>query len=150
MSERIKIKFKKIHPEAKEPTRQRWGDAGYDLTSISEKVRLEPTGPYVEYDTGIAVEIPEGWAGFIFPRSSITTKTSLMLGNCVGVIDSNYRGSIKAQFRNVNQMGGKKYNVGDNIMQMIILPIPNVSWEEVDILSETERGDQGFGSSDTI
>ena len=123
------------------------GAACFDLVAAKEDIKLSPTGPMVEYDTGLSFEIPEGHVGLIFPRSSITTKTTFMLGNGVGVIDSDYRGTVKFQFRNVNPQAGKKYNVGDRIGQMMILPIPAVRIMQVEKLSESERGEGGFGST---
>lgn len=144
----MKVNIQKLHPEAVIPEYAKPGDAGLDLVAISEKVKLEATGPYVEYGTGLVIEIPEGHVGLIFPRSSVTTKTTLTLGNAVGVIDSGYRGEIRFQFRNLAHVAGKKYNVGDRVGQLIIMPYPLIEWNEVEELSETDRGEGGFGSTD--
>jgi dUTP pyrophosphatase len=143
----MEIKIKKLHEDAKLPIRATDGSAGYDLSAVSEKLKATLTGPLAEYDTGLSFEIPKGHVGLLFPRSSITTKTTLMLGNAVGVLDSDYRGSVKFQFRQVNPAAGRKYKIGDRIGQIVILPIPSLDFIEVDELSDTGRGDGGMGST---
>jgi len=96
--------------------------------------------------TGIAVEIPPGYFGAIFPRSSVREKR-MMLSNCVGVIDSGYRGEITFSFRLFRDSFGAEYNPGDRIGQLVILPLPEVEFEEVLVLSESKRGTGGFGST---
>lgn len=140
------VKVKKTIPSAVLPQFATSGAGGADLTAATETLRNELTGPVVEYDTGCAFEIPSGHIGLVLPRSSVTTKTTLMLGNSIGLIDSDYRGSVKFQYRNVGA-AGKKYKVGDRIGQIVILPIPAVSFVEVEELSDTDRGSGGFGSS---
>lgn len=137
----LNIKIKKLHPNAVIPTYAKPGDAGMDLTAINSTVE----GSRVTYSTGIAIEIPEGYVGLIFPRSSIY-KTGLSLSNAVGVIDSEYRGEIKAIFHQTMNWCNP-YAIGQRIMQLIILPYPQVQFTEVDELSTTERGEGGFGSS---
>lgn len=138
----MKIKIKKLHPDAVIPSYSKKGDAGLDLTALTEK--WDDTNTMVTYDTGIAVEIPEGYVGLVFPRSSIC-KTSLILSNSVGVIDSGYRGSIKFKFRYPEE--GMVYDIGDRIGQLIVLPYPNIEFEEVEELSSTDRGLGGYGST---
>lgn len=145
----LTVNFKKVLSNAQLPSKATDGSAGFDLVAATEQIKAELTGPTVEYDTGLALEIPEGYVGIVTPRSSITTKTTLMLGNGVGVIDSDYRGTIKFQYRNINNMTGKKYKVGDRIGQILIMPVPSVKFNEVDELSTTKRGEGGFGSSGT-
>lgn len=137
----ITIKFKKLHPEAKAPYQATPGSAGFDLTAVS---REELNAYLTKYDTGLAVEIPEGYVGLVFPRSSVY-KTDTMLTNCVGVIDSDYRGSITAVFAGRNNVN--EYKVGDRIMQMLIMPVPEVRYIEAEELTETERGTGGYGST---
>lgn len=140
------IKVKRLHRRATIPTYAHpLGDAGMDLTAVSVREDLEYM--FLEYDTGIALEIPEGYMGLIFPRSSIS-KTHLSLCNAVGVIDPSYRGPIKLRF-NVGVLGRKqqRYAIGDKIGQLIILPYPQIRMVEVDDLSNTDRGDGGFGST---
>lgn len=139
----MKIRFKKLHKDAQIPTRAHNTDAGFDLTSTSIKV----TGNLVEYGTGLAVEIPEGYVGLVFPRSSIFKKT-IYLTNSVGVIDSGYRGEVMAKFRlDALDEPLSIYNVGDRIAQIIIMPIPSVTFQETEELSDSERGTGGYGST---
>lgn len=146
----MKVKIKKLHPEAVIPKYAKNGDAGLDLTAISQEFkRLPDNSKIITYETGLAVEIPEGYVGLIFPRSSIS-KTSLSLTNSVGVIDSGYRGEIKFKFRidaNSRPVQECTYKTGERIGQLIIIPYPKVELEEVEELSSTERGIGGFGSS---
>ena len=137
------LKVKKLHENAIIPSYAKDGDAGMDLVAteiINEEVFQ------ITYGTGLAMEIPEGYVGLVFPRSSIR-KTDLSLTNCVGVIDSGYRGEIQATFRKERGIASRKYNVGERIAQIIILPYPQVSFIEVNELSNTERGEGGFGST---
>ena len=136
----MKVKIKKLHPDAFIPKYAKAGDAGMDLTAVE----MEREWNIVTYKTGLAVEIPEGHVGLLFPRSSVY-KTSMVLSNCVGVIDSGYRGEIMMKFRSTES--NKAYEVGDRVGQLIILPYPQVEFEEVDNLSSTERGEGGYGST---
>lgn len=139
----MQIKIKKLHNNAVIPQYAKAGDAGMDL------VATEVTDGYgfsVTYGTGLAMEIPEGYVGLVFPRSSIR-KYDISLTNCVGVIDSGYRGEIQATFRKEAGIPSKRYEVGDKIAQMIILPYPAIEFMEVEELSNTERGTGGFGST---
>jgi dUTP pyrophosphatase len=108
------------------------------ITSIISDNKLD-----VSYGFGISVEIPKGFVGLIFPRSSIR-KYDLILSNAVGVIDSGYRGELQATFK---KTGLHKYEVGDRGAQLMIIPYPEVEFVEVDELSDTERGEGGFGST---
>lgn len=135
----LNIKIKKVRQEAIIPTKAHATDAGYDLYASS----CHYENGLVCYGTGIAVEIPQGYVGLVFPRSSIAN-THLALSNSVGVIDSGYRGEIKAKFR---KGGTRGYNVGDRIAQLIIMPYPEVVFEEAEELSESDRGTGGYGSS---
>lgn len=144
----MKVKIKKLHLEAVVPSYAHDGDAGLDLYALS-KTRDERTG-YIEYSTGLAVKIPEGFVGLIFPRSSISNKFQY-LTNSVGVIDSGYTGEIKFRFRNLFTIPAQSdsiYQPGDKIGQMIIIPYPKIEFEEVTELEQTERNTGGFGSSD--
>ena len=136
----MKVRIKKLSENAVIPTYAKEGDAGMDLviTSIITKNLGDVT-----YGFGIALEIPNGFVGLVFPRSSIR-KYDLALTNCVGVIDSGYRGEIQATFK---RSGVYAYAVGDRICQIMIIPHPPIEFEEVDELSDTERGDGGFGST---
>ena len=140
----MNIQIKKLHENAIIPSYSKLGDAGLDLTAISVKTVDKSSYGYIEYDTGLAIEIPNGFVGLIYPRSSISN-TGLFLANAVGVIDSNYRGPIKCRFKAIPNT--VIYAVGDRVAQLIIQPIQQITFEEVSELSDTNRGDLGFGSS---
>ncbi len=141
----MKVLITKTNDNAVIPSYAKSGDAGLDLVATSK----EDTAMYIEYGVGLAVAIPEGYVGFVFPRSSIS-KYHLCLANSVGVIDSGYRGEIKVRFKKTSQTAYETlYNVGDRVAQLIILPYPSIEFEEVADLDKTERGAGGFGSSGT-
>ena len=152
----MRVKIKKLNSLAQIPSYAKAGDAGMDLVATEI---LKDTPEQISYGTGIALEIPEGFVGLVFPRSSIR-KTGLQLSNSVGVIDSGYRGEIQATFNKV--FGGDRfydetklteitsndfYKVGDRIAQIMIIPHPTIEFNEVDELSDSERGEGGFGST---
>ena len=139
----MKVGIKRLHPSAIIPRYAKPGDAGLDLTA-TEIIKDEAF--QVTYGTGLALEIPLGYVGLIFPRSSVRNY-QIDLSNCVGVIDSGYRGEIQFTFNKTGGVPSKKYNVGDRIGQIIILPYPEVEFVELDTLSNSERGESGFGSS---
>ena len=139
----MKIQFKKLVPEAQKPKFGKPGDAGADLVAISAEIQDNQ----VIYGTGIAVEIPEGMVGLVFPRSSIRNY-DLVLSNSVGVIDSGYRGEIMVTFNLKNPWSDDKvYHIGNRIAQLVIMPLPLVQYTEVEELSETSRGTDGHGST---
>jgi dUTP pyrophosphatase len=141
----MEIRFKKLVPEAKTPFRTHDVDAGFDLFAVS----INETPDFIEYNTGIAVEIPEGYVGLIFPRSSVT-KYDLMLKNGVGVIDASYRGELMCRFHDLLQnehVSKKRFEVGDRVAQIVFIEIPKITLVEAQELSDTERGDGGFGST---
>ncbi len=138
--------IKKLHPNAVIPTYAKNGDAGMDLIATSI---ISDTSTQITYGLGVALEIPNGFVGLVFPRSSIR-KTRLQLSNSVGVIDSGYRGELQATFNKIittieNQKND--YKVGDRVAQIMIIPHPPIEFKEVDELSNTERGEGGFGST---
>ena len=141
----MKVRIKKLNENAVIPTYAKDGDAGMDLVATSI---ISTTSTQITYGIGLALEIPKGFVGLIFPRSSVR-KTRLMLSNCVGVIDSGYRGELQATFNKVNHdsVSENDYKVGDRIAQIMIIPHPSIEFEEADELSDTERGDGGFGST---
>lgn len=139
----LEVKFKKLVETAKYPIKAHPTDAGADLTAVSREWNKE-YGCWI-YGTGIATEIPEGYVGLVFPRSSIR-KYTLAQCNAVGVIDSSYRGEIMVSYKLTNNEE-KIYEIGDKIAQLIVLPYPEVSYTEVENLSETDRGENGHGSS---
>lgn len=165
----MQVNIKKLHPDAVIPVYATPGDAGLDLTAISKRVEtgVDDNGEYIEYGTGLAIEIPEGHVGLIFPRSSISKKDQF-LANAVGVIDSGYRGEIKLRFKLEQQFDSLTfwespgilnyeadgrtyyaniYAVGDKVGQLIILPYPSVELIEVSELASSDRGEGGFGST---
>ena len=175
----MKIKIKKLHPEAIIPSYATQGDAGMDMTAIT--AQIDKSGLFIEYGTGLAVEIPEGYVGLLFPRSSLS-KTSLVLANHVGVVDSGYRGEIKFRFKelgmSIKEMepevlktlqedrerkglplltgpvenviwvaSESSYEIGDRIGQLMIIPHPQIEFEEVDELEDSQRGTGAYGST---
>lgn len=140
----LEVKFKKLVAEAEIPAYAKPGDAGLDLKAVS-KHWSDDFQCWI-YGTGLAVEIPAGYVGLIFPRSSIR-KYCLALTNCVGVIDSGYRGEIMCTFRPQSKGTTECYRVGDRVCQLIIMPYPTIAPIEAAELSETERGDGGHGST---
>ena len=142
----MKVNIKKVHPDAVIPSYAKNGDAGMDLVATS--IIGETLGS-ITYGLGIALEIPEGFVGLVFPRSSIR-KTNLQLSNSVGVIDSGYRGELQATFNKVQGIDNverESYKVGDRVCQVMIIPHPTIEFNEVNELSNTERGEGGFGST---
>lgn len=152
----MKINIKKLYKDAIIPTRGSEHAAGYDLYAY-ENVHISD-GTTQKVKTGIALEIPEGYFGAIFARSGLATKHGLRPANCVGVIDSDYRGEIIVALHNDNDSifsnGGfafapfKDIKAGERVAQIVFLPYLSVDFNEVDELSDTARGDGGFGSTD--
>ena len=137
----MKVKIKRLRPDAIIPRYSKPGDAGLDLTAVANNMDLR--GNHVYY-TGLAFEIPEGHVGLLFPRSSISN-TNLFSRTAVSVIDSGYRGEVTFKFG--SDGGSVRYKVGDRIGQLIIMPYPTIEFEEVEHLSETERGEGSYGST---
>lgn len=141
----MKVLFKKLNKQAVTPSYAKDGDAGLDITAISRDIVITEDYEYIEYGTGLAFEIPVGYVGLLFPRSSISKK-DILLSNAVGVIDSGYRGEVSFRFKRL-AWDSTIYNVGDKIGQLIILPYPQIQLEQAKELSETERGEGGYGST---
>ena len=148
----MQIKIEKLYKDSILPTKAHITDAGYDLYAHS--VDYDEHGNLV-YGSGVAMEIPQGYVGLVFPRSSNANK-DLLLSNSVGVIDSGYRGEISFKFKifypHIEHHGfihdmTTDYKVGDRIGQIIIMPYPEVEFVEVNELSDSDRGDGGYGSS---
>jgi len=163
----MEIKIKKLSKDAVIPKYAKEGDAGMDLVAISKE--YDGDGNTV-YGTGLAFEIPKGYVGLLFPRSS-NAKKDLLLSNSVGVLDSGYRGEVMFKYKKsvrvpyfgtlkliLSDLGlintltvknciGEEYKIGDRIGQILILPYPEIKFLEVNELSETERGEGGYGSS---
>ena len=147
----MKVRIKKLDERAVVPSYSKKGDAGMDLTAIN--ISKDNVGN-ITYHTGLAIEIPEGYVGLLFPRSSICKKQQF-LTNGVGVIDSSYRGEIMAKFKPVmgsyetilDLFESNEYEVNDRVVQLIIMPYPEIEFEEAEELSSSERGHSGFGST---
>ena len=143
-TEKLVVGVKLLEEGAVPPKYGKDGDAGADLTITS--IKTESTTE-ITYGFGIALEIPKGYVGLLFPRSSIRD-TKLSLKNCVGVIDSNYRGEIMASFRKNNEQSLKQmYEIKERGAQLIIIPYPEINYVVKNELGETNRGSGGFGSS---
>lgn len=138
------IRFKKLDPLAKAPLRGSEWAAGWDLSCIG--FSKDPFADVYVYRTGIAVELPIGYVGLLFPRSSIY-KYTLSLTNAVGVLDCDYRGEILFKFSSRISDNERLYNIGDRIGQIIVMPVPEIAWLEAEKLSATKRGTGGYGSS---
>jgi|TARA_R100000030_G_C3221546_1_gene116053 dUTP pyrophosphatase len=136
----VKVKIKKLHPDAVIPKYSKLGDAGLDLTAVD----VVADGSVLTYKTGLAIEIPWWHVGLLFPRSSVY-KTGQSLTNCVGVIDSGYRGEIMLKY--TLSPYAKEYEIGDRVGQLIIMPYPRIELEETEELTPTERGEGGYGST---
>lgn len=136
----MKIKIKKLHENSVVPSYSKHGDAGMDLTVVSTEIL---DSEHIKYNFGIAIEIPFGYVGLIFPRSSCY-KQRQILSNCVGIIDSGYRGELSAVMVGTSS---QKYKTGHRAAQILILPYPQIEFELTDNLSDSERGLGGYGSS---
>ena len=137
----MEIKVKKLTPKAEIPQYAHIGDAALDVKAVSRNI----TDKYIEYGTGLSFEIPQGYVMLIFPRSSVSNQ-DLSLANCVGVLDSTYRGELKLRFRIILN-AQDIYEVGDKVGQILVIPYPVLSFKETDELSTTDRGSGGFGST---
>jgi len=146
MAMTIEIRVKRLNPEARIPTAAREDDAAFDLYSVID-YELKPGERYA-IPTGIAIEIPVGYEGQVRPRSGLALKEGITVLNTPGTIDSGYRGEVRTIV--INQ-GDSSFKVtkGMRISQLAIRPVPKVTFVEVDELSETDRGEGGFGSTGT-
>ena len=142
----MNIKVKKLKPDATVPTMGSKFAAGADLYSAEDAdVVIEPSETKF-IGTGLAMEIPEGYVGLVYARSGLACKRGLAPANKVGVVDSDYRGEIKVALHNHGKEA-QTVEKGERIAQMVIAPYLSVNYEEADALSETERGEGGFGST---
>lgn len=140
------LKLKKLRESAAIPHNATAGSAGYDLCADTADVILIPAGETRMVPTGIAAEIPRGYAGFVFARSGLGIKQGIVPANCVGVIDSDYRGEIMVGLRNHSQ-NEFAVNAGDRIAQLVLMPVFTPEIEICDELTDTQRGQGGFGST---
>ena len=142
----MQIHVKKMRPDAVIPTRGSEFAAGYDLYACLEEPLLIPAGETRKITTGIAVEIPRGYAGLVYARSGLATKKGLAPANKVGVCDSDYRGEYLIFLHNHSREDAV-ICPGERVAQLVVTPFLEVEFEEVDELSETRRGAGGFGST---
>ena len=141
----IELPIQKLRPDAVVPGRAYSGDAGLDLSSC-ERVELAP-GERALVPTGLAVAIPEGYAGFVQPRSGLAAKHGISIVNTPGLVDSGYRGEVLVNLVNTDQRDTFIVEPGMRIAQLVVLELPSVDPVEVDELPASERGVRGFGSS---
>lgn len=145
----IYVRYKKLTDTAMEPTKGSAFAAGYDLyADTTQEIVVEP-GDTVNFYTGIAVEIPDGYCGKIYSRSGLSTKHGMRLANCVAVIDADYRGNVGIPMHNDSDTA---FTVmpHERLAQIVIEKVPSVTFYETDELSKTDRGNGGFGSSGRI
>jgi len=141
----IDLQVVRLRPEAMVPVRAYDGDAGLDLAAC-ERVEIRP-GERAVVPTGIALALPDGYAGFVQPRSGLAARAGITIVNAPGLIDSGYRGEIRVVLLNTDQRETFVAEAGDRIAQLVVLPVPAVAVSEVAALPESQRGERGFGSS---
>ena len=141
----VDIRIKKLTEEAIIPQYANDGDAGLDVCSIDD-IEINP-GQRKFIHTGLAIEIPEGFAGFMQPRSGLAIKHGISIVNTPGLIDSGYRGELKIILINTDKSEPFHISKGDRIAQLVIQEVPHVNLIEVDDLNTSKRGEKGFGSS---
>ena len=142
----MQVKVQYLNDAVKMPQYATSGSAGMDLSAAMEEPVTVPAGGRALVPTGIAMQIPVGYGGFVFPRSGLSYKKGISMCNCVGVIDSDYTGEIQVAVHNISR---EEYTIypGDRIAQMVFLPVPQAELIECDSLEETDRGGGGFGST---
>ena len=143
----IELRVRRLRPQATLPARAYQGDAGVDLAAC-ERVELGP-GERAVVPTGLAVEIPDGFAGFVQPRSGLAARHGIAVVNSPGLIDAGYRGEVKVVLLNTDLRETFVAMPGERIAQLVVLPVPELEVIEVDELDESVRGVRGFGSSRT-
>lgn len=141
----IELPIQRVRPDAVVPSRAYAGDAGLDLAAI-ERIELGP-GERAVVPTGLAVAIPDGYAGFVQPRSGLASRHGITIVNAPGLVDSGYRGELMVVLHNTDRDEAFVVEAGMRIAQLVVLSIPEVELVEVEELPATERGGRGFGSS---
>ena len=141
----VRVPIKILSRDAQIPHMAYNGDAGVDLRSV-ERIVLKPQERAM-VATGLAIALPEGYAGFILPRSGLAAKHGVSIVNAPGLIDSNYRGELKVILLNTDTDNSFTIEIGDRIAQLIVMPVPTINFEQVEELTESQRGESGFGSS---
>ena len=140
------VPFQRLHPDAQLPTAQHPGDAGLDLYTVAD-VEVA-AGERTMVPTGVAVAIPEGHAGLVLPRSGLASRSGLTLSNAPGLIDAGYRGEVICAMVNLDRESPVSIAKGDRIAQLVVVAIPEVKSTWAERLTETSRGQAGFGSTD--
>ena len=141
----IELAFQRLREDAVAPVRAYPGDAGLDLAAC-ERVELGP-GERAVVGTGLAVAIPEGYAGFVQPRSGLASRHGISVVNAPGLIDSGYRGEVRVVLLNTDRAETFVVEPGMRIAQLVVLEVPQLELVETEELPESERGARGFGSS---
>ena len=141
----MEVSFRKLRDDAVVPSRAYDGDAGLDLTSC-ERVVLEP-GARATVGTGLAVAVPDGYAGFVQPRSGLASRHGITIVNAPGLVDSGYRGEVRVVLLNTDAREAFVVEPGMRIAQLVVVPVASAEPVEVEELPESERGVRGFGSS---
>ena len=141
----VHVSIKILSRDAQIPHMAYNGDAGVDLRSV-ERIVLEPQERAM-VATGLAIALPEGYAGFVLPRSGLAAKHGISIVNAPGLIESNYRGELKVILLNTDPDKSFTIEIGDRIAQLIVMPVPTINFEQVEELTESQRGESGFGSS---
>ena len=141
----VRVPIKILSRDAQIPHKAYNGDAGVDLRSV-EHIVLKPQ-EHAMVATGLAIALPEGYAGFVLPRSGLAAKHGISIVNAPGLIDSNYRGELKVILLNTDPDNSFTIEIGDRIAQLIVMPVPTINFEQVEELTESQRGESGFGSS---
>ena len=141
----IELPIRRLRPDAQVPSRAYAGDAGIDLAAC-ERVELAP-GERALVSTGLAIAIPEGYAGYVQPRSGLATKHGISIVNTPGLVDSGYRGELLVNLLNTDPREPFVVEPGMRIAQLVVLAVPDVEPVEVEELPDSERGVRGFGSS---
>jgi dUTP pyrophosphatase len=142
----VRIRIRRLDPDLKLPERRHPGDAGYDLLARTD-VRLTAGGGRALIPTGIAIAIPDGYAGFVQPRSGLALNHGVTCLNTPGLIDSGYRDEISVLLVNHDPRQSFDVHRGDRIAQLVIQRVQDVEWDEVDTLDDTTRGLGGWGST---
>jgi len=142
----VRIRIRRLDPDVKLPERHHRGDAGYDLCARTD-ARLAPAGGRALVPTGIAIAIPEGYAGFVQPRSGLALHHGVTCLNTPGLIDAGYRDEISVLLVNLDPRLLFDVRPGDRIAQLVVQRVHEVEWDEVDSLDDTARGTGGWGST---
>jgi dUTP pyrophosphatase len=144
----IEVAITRVRADARLPERAYAGDAGLDLATC-EAVRLAP-GERALVPTGLAVAIPEGYAGFVQPRSGLAARDGITVVNSPGLVDAGYRGELQVVLLNTDRERTFTAEAGERIAQLVVLAVPELTLREVADLPPSERGVRGFGSSQTV